>query len=300
MKRTLRIGTRGSALALWQAHHARDLLLAADAGLSVEIKVIKTKGDRIQDRSLADIGGKGLFVKEIQRALLVGDVDISVHSLKDYPAENPDGLAIVCTPERADRRDALVCPVGGTEEALPSDAVVGTGSLRRRYQLAVIRREWRSADLRGNVETRLRRVDEGDMDATVLAVAGLKRLGKQDRITRAFSVEEMIPAAGQGTVAVECRSDDAELVSLLTALRYEDTWSETEVERHFLSRLGASCTTPVGFTALVDGDAVSVHGFLASLDGSRHVRGSLQGAREEGRTLADSLCETFEAQGFSF
>ena len=293
----LRIGSRGSALALWQAHYVRDRLQSLPEGPAVEIRVIKTSGDRIQDRALLEVGGKGLFVKEIQQALLEGEVDLAVHSLKDYPAANPPELTLACVPERQDPRDALVLPPGRLVEELPTAPRVGTGSLRRHFQLASAKPDWQIVGLRGNVDTRLRKVDGGDLDAAVLAVAGLKRLGHGGRITRFFSLDEMVPAVGQGALAIECRRDRPELLDLLRRLEDRRARREIDAERRFLEGLGGSCTTPLGIHAESQGDRVLLRGFLASLDGSRQIRENLEGEAPQALDLADGLLERFRSLG---
>jgi hydroxymethylbilane synthase len=293
-----RVGTRGSALALWQAHYIRDLLVEADPDTPVEIEIIKTSGDRIQNRALAEIGGKGLFVKEIQQALMDETVDLAVHSLKDYPAENPGELTLGCVPARADRRDVLVCPVGGTEKQLPQRARIGTGSLRRQYQLGLLKPAWQPVNIRGNVDTRLKKVERGEIHAVVLAAAGLNRLGHSDRITRFFSTEEMVPAVGQGAVAVECRRRDRDLMRVLEYIQDPGARLEVDAERHFLKALGASCVTPVGCSVELRGDEAAVRAFLASFDGSRHFRGEIAGPASEAKALTDRLLERMDREGF--
>lgn len=296
-RNTWRIGSRGSPLALWQAHHVRDRLRELDPASDVEIEVIKTSGDRIQDRALLDVGGKGLFVKEIQAALLEDQVDLAVHSLKDYPAENPGELILACVPAREDRRDALVLGEGHREADLPREARIGTGSLRRHYQAALLHPGWSVQGIRGNVDTRIKKVDTGQLDAVVLAAAGLRRLGHEGRITRLFSLDEMVPAVGQGALALECRREDRELLELLSGLQDPAARAEVDAERHFLQAIGASCTTPLGFSALLEGESVTLRAFLASLDGKRHVGGTLSGPAGESLQLVDRLLQQFLDEG---
>lgn len=294
MKRHVwRIGSRGSPLALWQAHHVRDLLRQADPGSDVEIEVIKTSGDRIQDRALVEVGGKGLFVKEIQTALLEDRVDLAVHSLKDYPAQNPPELTLACVPRREDRRDALVLPEGKGKMEIPAEARVGTGSLRRHFQAELLHPSWRIQGLRGNVETRMKKVDSGLMDAVILAAAGLRRLGHEGRIHRYFAPDEMVPAVGQGALALECRSEDEGLRDILRGFEHADTRAEIEAERRFLVAVGASCTTPLGFTAILEGETITLLGFLASLDGKRHLKEHLSGPAGESLRLVDQILKSF-------
>ena len=293
----LRIGTRGSALALWQAHYVRDRLQALPGGPAVEIRVIKTSGDKIQDRALLEVGGKGLFVKEIQQALLEGEVDLAVHSLKDYPAANPPELVLACVPQRQDPRDALVLPAGRPLESLPPAPKVGTGSLRRQFQLAAARPAWTLVGLRGNVDTRLRKVDGGELDAAVLAAAGLKRLGHEGRITLAFSLDEMVPAVGQGAIAIECRGDRSDLLALLGRLEDPLARRAVDAERRFLAGLGGSCTTPLGIHAHLADGRVVLRGYLSSLDGKRQIRETLEGEARRALDVADDLLERFRSLG---
>ena len=294
---TIRIGTRGSALALWQARYTRSRLEALAPGAAVQIEVIKTSGDLIQDRALLEVGGKGLFVKEIQVALLKGEVDLAVHSLKDYPAENPEELTLACVPQRQDPRDALVLPQGKPEHDLPARPRVGTGSLRRQHQAQASFPAWVLSGLRGNVDTRLRKVDSGELDAVILAAAGLNRLGHGDRITRLFSRDEMVPAVGQGAIALETRRDGAGVIELLSKMQDEKARREIDAERRFLVGLGGSCTTPLGIHAELDGRRMLLRGFLSSIDGSRQIRDRVEGPAEEASKLADELLQRFWKAG---
>jgi hydroxymethylbilane synthase len=294
---TIRIGTRGSALALWQANYTKGRLLELAPGASVEICVIKTSGDLIQDRALLEVGGKGLFVKEIQVALLKGEVDVAVHSLKDYPAENPESLVLACVPQRQDPRDALVLPVGKRTEDLPAAPKIGTGSLRRHHQAQAAFPAWAISGLRGNVDTRLRKVDSGDLDAVILAAAGLNRLGHGDRITRLFSRDEMVPAVGQGAIAIETREDHAPALALLSKMQDERARHEIDAERRFLVGLGGSCTTPLGIHAEIEGDHVVLRGFLSSVDGSAQIRDRVEGPAADAPALADDLLDRFMRAG---
>ncbi len=293
----LRIGSRGSTLALWQAHYVRDRIKELSPGVDVEVVVIKTSGDRIQDRPLYEIGGKGLFIKEIQMALLEDRVDLAIHSLKDYPVANPPELTIACIPQRHDRRDVLVMNAGLDAGAFPEKARVGTGSLRRRYQAELLHPEWELFGLRGNVETRLRKADSDDLDAVILASAGLKRLGYDSRISRTFTVDDMVPAVGQGALAIECRRSDAKLQSLLQGMEDAKAAAEVRAERRFLEGLGGDCTTPVGINAEIDGGRVVLRAFLASNDGSRRIKDRLEGPAEKAESLAEDLLKAFEARG---
>ena len=294
---TIRIGTRGSALALWQAHFVKARLLEVSPASAAEIVVIKTSGDLIQDRALLEVGGKGLFVKEIQLALLKGEVDVAVHSLKDYPAENPEELVLACIPHRQDPRDALVLPAGRPGHSLPSRPRVGTGSLRRQFQAQAAFPSWQIAGLRGNVDTRLKKVDTGELDAVILAAAGLNRLGHGGRISRLFSRDEMVPAVGQGAIAVEARGDHRPMLEILGRMEDGRARREIDAERRFLQGLGGSCTTPLGIHAEVQGDRVALRGFLSSVDGTGVIRDQVDGPAADALKLADDLLGRFWAKG---
>lgn len=292
------IGTRGSALALWQAHHIRDRLLAGGGIEQVELLIIKTRGDLILDRSLSKVGGKGLFITELEDALLDGRVDLAVHSMKDMPAALPDGLAIVAVPERACHLDALVVAEGRDFESvdtLPHGAVVGTSSLRRSSQLLARRPDLVITPIRGNVDTRLRKLDagEGGMVAIILASAGLERLGWGHRITEKLDPQWMIPAVAQGALALEARDADGALQRCLAALTDPPTDVATRAERAFLSAVEGSCQVPVGGFAQVRGDRCSLRAFVGKVDGSSLVIAEAQGSAESpeavGRAVADEV-----------
>lgn len=253
----VRIGTRGSKLALAQAEQVRAGLAAAHDALTaddIELVVIRTAGDRVTDRPLADVGGKGLFAKEIEEALLAGDVDIAVHSMKDLETALPDGLSVPCIPPREDPRDAFVSTVADSIDALPAGAVVGTASQRRRAHLKHVREDLDIVMFRGNVDTRLAKIERGDVAATLLALAGLNRLGLAGRATAVLKPEEVLPAAGQGAIGVECRSDDTSARELLAPLDDPDTRTCVACERGVLAALGGTCRTPIAaYARLVDG-----------------------------------------------
>ena len=252
--RKLIIGTRGSALALWQAEHVAARLRETDAEQEVELRIIKTKGDKILDVPLAKVGGKGLFVKEIEEALRRQEVDLAVHSMKDVPAELASGLILSAIPEREDPRDALVSRAGKLAD-LPDGARVGTSSLRRGCQLLGQRPQLSLQNLRGNVDTRLRKLDQGQYDAIVLAAAGLRRLGRRDRITETLSPAVMLPAVGQGALGIETRQDDPDVIELVTScLHHGPTATRVAAERSFLGRLGGGCQVPVAAHAWFDED----------------------------------------------
>lgn len=295
MNLKVRIGTRGSALALWQAERVSSLL--KNKGMEAGITVIKTSGDKIISASLHELGGKGLFVKEIQEALLEKRVDIAVHSLKDYPVENPSGLFLSCIPEREDSRDVLVTGRRFGSKELPEKAKVGTGSLRRKYQLKLLKPAWEIAPLRGNVDTRLGKVDEGIYDGIVLAAAGLKRLGKEPVISRYFTVDEVIPSVGQGAIAIESRRDDEALNGILKTMENENARLEIETERKFLSDLHGSCATPIGIHARISGDKIKIYAFLSSFSGEKWIREEIEGKVKERTSLADAVLGKFINKG---
>jgi hydroxymethylbilane synthase len=294
----LRIGTRGSALALWQARTVAALLDASGCG--AEIVVIRTAGDRLQQAPLSEVGGKRLFVKEIEDALLAGTIDIAVHSAKDMSAVLPDGLAIAAVLPREDPRDAIVLPTGRDADDLSSalsllggDAVVGTGSVRRSAQLAGVLPHARFAGIRGNVDTRLRKLDSGDFDALVLAAAGMRRLGMEGRISAAIPVDVCVPAPGQGIIAVETRSGDAAARAALARADDAETAVLLSAERALVARLGGGCQLPLGAVALHAGGALHMHGLVVSPDGRRVVRREASGPVSDpaglGERLADAL-----------
>lgn len=291
----LRIASRGSALALWQTHAVRDALTAHHPGLRVDVRVVHTTGDRILDVPLAKIGDKGLFTKELDEALLRGDAHLAVHSLKDVPTRLPDGLVIAAVGEREDPRDVLILPPGrtGALASLPAGARVGTSSLRRRAHLAALRPDLEVVDLRGNLNTRLAKLDEGAYDAIILAAAGVIRLGWQDRIAARLETADWLPAVGQGALAVVARADDAATRALLAPLHDPATAACVEAERTFLRALEGGCQIPIGALAGVDGDALRLDGMVADLEGTTVLREQVQGpaadAAELGAALADRL-----------
>ncbi len=286
----VRIGTRGSRLALWQAGTVRDRLAAAHAlpPERLEIVVIKTSGDRIQDRALLEAGGKGLFTKEIEEALLSGAVDIAVHSAKDMQTFLPPGLAIGAYLEREDPRDALITRDGAGLDALPIGACLGTASLRREALFRRARPDVRVELLRGNVPTRLRRVEAGEFDATLLAAAGLHRLGLEAHITTYLPLDTFPPACGQGAIAVECRADDAAVRDMLGLLDHRATAQAVLCERAFLAVLDGSCRTPIAGYAEVAGTALRFSGLLLSRDGAEQYEASLSGAAEDAAEIGHS------------
>ena len=289
----IRIGSRGSALALWQAEHVKERLEAL--GHAVEVRVITTTGDRILDRPLESVGGKGAFLKEIEEAMLVGEVDLAVHSLKDVPTSLPDGLALCAILERGDPRDALVSRSGTRLVELPSGARVGTASLRRQAQLRARRPDLAVVDLRGNVDTRIRRLREGRFDAILLALAGLMRLGRAAEATEALDPDLMVPAPGQGAIGLECREGDRGVSEAVILLNHEVTARAVAAERAFLARLGGGCNVPLAAYAVADGEGLRLQGLVAGLDGSRVVRGEARGS--EPQSLGCGLAERLLAEG---
>ena len=284
----IRIGTRGSLLARWQAEHVKERLTAL--GHEVSLVVITTTGDRLLDRRLETVGGKGAFLKEIEDALEAREVDLAVHSLKDVPTVLPDGLELCAILERADPRDALLSSGAGLDD-LPRGATVGTTSLRRQAQLRAVRPDLSVTDLRGNVETRIRRLREGRFDAILLAMAGLVRLGRVDEVTEPLDPRRFIPAPGQGAIALECRADDAAVREAVAPLDHPSTARRVSAERCFLAALGGGCNVPLGAHAFEDGAGLELIGLVARVDGSEVLRGESRGteAAEVGSTLAEEL-----------
>lgn len=293
--RPLKIGTRGSPLALWQAHETRRCLGEA-LGLpeaAFEVVVIKVTGDAIQDKALREIGGKGLFTREIEEALLEGGIDIAVHSMKDMPTAQPEGLVLDCHLERADVRDAFVSPRYGSIAELPQGAVVGSSSLRRRAQLALRRPDLTLVEFRGNVQTRMRKLDEGVAEATFLAMAGLTRLGMAQVARSAIAPEEMLPAVAQGAIGIERRVADGRVAGMLARVHHGATGLRLAAERSFLATLDGSCETPIAGLAVLEGGDLWLRGEILRPDGSASVAGERRGpvgaGAEIGRALAEEL-----------
>lgn len=291
------IATRGSALALWQAEHVRARLEAAQPGLSVELLTLSTAGDRILDVALAAIGGKALFVKEIEQALLDGRAHIAVHSMKDLPAELAPGLALAAVSTREDPRDALLSPHGALA-ALPRGAVLGTSSLRRQCQLLAARPDLQIKLLRGNVPTRVGKLDAGDYDAIVLAAAGLTRLGLAARITEHLPIDVCLPAVAQGVLAIETRADDAATMALVRAALHDTAEADRiEAERSFLAAMGGSCQTPLAAHAIADGEGLYLRALCGTPDGTRVLRAEVRGARAEAAALGQRAADALLADG---
>jgi hydroxymethylbilane synthase len=296
--RPLLIGTRGSPLALWQARHVWALLLEAN-GLGegdVGLSVITTSGDRIKDAPLRDFGGKGLFTKEIDEALLRGDVDLAVHSMKDLPTFLPENIVIAAVLPRADVRDAFVSPKAPSLAELPPGSVVGTSSLRRGAQVKRLRPDLRVIDFRGNVETRLKKLARGQADATLLALAGLERLGLASHATAILSSEEMLPAVAQGAIGVTCRGDDAKTLALLVALNDKASATAVGCERAFLARLDGSCKTPIAGLAEIDDGMLRFRGLILAPDGSEWHEIGLDGAAENAASIGADAGEELLAR----
>jgi hydroxymethylbilane synthase len=293
---TIRIATRKSPLAKWQANHVADLLRALEPGLRVELHELMTRGDKILEVPLAQVGGKGLFVKEIEDALLNGDAQIAVHSMKDLPALVAPGLVVAAIPVREDPRDALCSPKWKTLENLPRGARIGTSSLRRSAQLKAIRPDLQMEVVRGNVQTRLNKASEG-LDAVVLAYAGLRRLGLAEHATQVLSPEQMLPAVAQGALALEARADDAATLARLARLDDPETRIRVEAERGFLARIEGGCQVPIAGHATVSGGEVHLRALVASLDGTRVIRGERRGPVAEARALGVALAEELIGRG---
>ena len=297
MRSTIRIATRKSPLALWQAHFVQSRLQQLYPQLRVELLPMSTKGDKILDSPLAKVGGKGLFVKELEQAILAGDADIAVHSMKDVPVEFPDGLGLSIICERDDPRDAFVSSRFSSMAELPAGSRVGTSSLRRQCQLRASRPDLQILDLRGNVNSRLAKLDAGEYDAILLAAAGLKRLGLQARITTLLPPEQSLPANGQGAVGIECRLDDDELLTLLAPLEHGPTRQRVLAERAMNRALQGGCQVPIGAYAELEGDQLWLRGLVGSPDGRQILRAECRGAASDPVALGQTLAEQLLAQG---
>lgn len=297
MTREIRIATRKSALALWQAEHVKARLEAAHPGLKVNLVPMVSKGDKLLDAPLAKIGGKGLFVKELETALLEDQADIAVHSMKDVPMDFPEGLGLFCICEREDPRDAFVSNTYDSLDALPAGSVVGTSSLRRQAQLLARRPDLKIHFLRGNVNTRLAKLDAGEYDAIILAAAGLIRLGFEDRIRASIIVEHSLPAGGQGAVGIECRVGDAELQQLLAPLNHTETALRVTAERAMNKRLNGGCQVPIACYAILEGEQLWLRGLVGEPDGSRLLRAEQRGSAEDAERLGTEVAEALLAQG---
>jgi hydroxymethylbilane synthase len=294
---TIRIATRESRLALWQAEHVATLLCRMHPGLTVELVPMTTKGDEVLDTTLAKIGGKGLFIKELETAMLEDRADIAVHSMKDVPAQVPTGFEIIAVLEREDPRDALVSVDYLTVSDIPAHSVVGTSSLRRQAQLQHARPDLRVEPVRGNVETRLRKLDHGNFAAILLAAAGLKRLGLEHRIADFLPYEQSLPAVGQGAVGIESIADNARVAALVASLEDKDTRRCVDAERAFAGGLGASCESPVAGFAVIEGDELFLRGLVATQDGASVLRGDLRGPATDAAGLGAALAASLFDRG---
>ncbi|MEA3251098.1 MAG: hydroxymethylbilane synthase [Pseudomonadota bacterium] len=296
---TLRIATRKSRLAMWQAEHVRDRLMALHTGLNVELVAMATKGDKILDTPLAKVGGKGLFVKELEDAMLDGRADIAVHSMKDVPMHFPEGLGLSVILEGAAPTDAFVSNRYATPEQLPEGARVGTSSLRRGLQISEARPDLEVLSLRGNVQTRLGKLDAGDFDAIILATSGLRRLGLDARITHELPPEVSLPACGQGALGIECRTDDPELLALLAPLDHAETATRVRAERAMNTRLEGGCQVPIGGHAILEegGRTLWLRALVGMPDGSRVLRAEGRGSVYEPETLGVRVAEDLLDQG---
>lgn len=297
MTQTLRIATRKSPLALWQAEHVADRLRQLHPGLEVELAGMSTKGDKILDTPLAKIGGKGLFVKELEQGLLDGGADIAVHSMKDVPVDFPEGLHLPVIMDRHDPGDAFVSGNYADVLELPQGARVGTASLRRQCQLLERRPDLEILTLRGNVNTRLRKLDDGEFDAIVLAASGLKRLEFHHRIRKVLPPEESLPAIGQGALGIECRTDDPRVNALIAPLHHPQTAWRVGAERAMNARLHGGCQVPIAGYAVLDDDGLWLRGLVGRPDGSRVIRGERRGPVEEAEAMGTSLGEELLAGG---
>ncbi len=294
---TLRIGTRRSALARVQADWVRDKLQARFADINVALVPMQTSGDKLLDAPLAKFGGKGLFVKELEEGLLDRRIDLAVHSLKDVPAELPPGLHLGAICEREDPRDVLVAPAHRELGRLPEGARVGTGSLRRRAQLMARRPDLEIVPLRGNVATRLEKIERQGLDGVILALAGLRRLGLEGRATEVIDPAILVPAIGQGALGIECRTDDPETNARIAVLTHDESRIRAESERAFLARLGGGCQVPIGAYATLEGERLTLRAFLGTPDGKRVLTGERTAAATEAEGLGRGLAEEFIGRG---
>lgn len=295
--REIRIATRKSALALWQAEYVKARLEEAHPGLQVTLVPMVSRGDKLLDSPLSKIGGKGLFVKELETALLENEADIAVHSMKDVPMDFPEGLGLFCICEREDPRDAFVSNTYASLDELPQGRIVGTSSLRRQAQLLTRRPDLEIRFLRGNVNTRLAKLDAGEYDAIILAAAGLIRLGFEDRITSAISVDDSLPAGGQGAVGIECRSVDSEIHALLAPLHHQDTATRVTAERALNKHLNGGCQAPIACYAVLEGDQIWLRGLVGDPSGGLLLNAEARAPRSEAESLGVQVAEDLLSQG---
>jgi len=293
----IKIGTRGSQLALWQANWVKSTLMEKFPGLTIELVIIKTKGDKILDVPLAKVGGKGLFVKEIEEALLDKTIDLAVHSMKDMPSEIPQGLYISAIPERENPKDALISRNSLCLSELPKNAKVGTSSLRRSAQLKRVRPDVEIVSLRGNLDTRLKKLETENLDAIILAAAGLRRMGFEDRITQYLDEDTMLPAVGQGALSIESRIGDTVIDPLVSVLDHEKTRKVVLGERAFLNRLEGGCQIPIAAHGKLENNIFSLTGLVASLDGITIIKHSLSGPDTQSERIGAELADRLLSEG---
>jgi hydroxymethylbilane synthase len=299
MKNTIKIGTRGSQLALYQANLTKKYLLEKFPEVNVEILIIKTKGDKILDVALSKIGDKGLFTKELETALLENEVDIAVHSLKDLPTTLPEGLKLGAVLKRGEFRDALVSKDGRKFTELTDKDIIATSSLRRQAGLMRQNKNFKIVDIRGNVETRLRKMEDGYCDAMIMAAAGLQRLNLEKYITEIIDPEVIIPATSQGVIAIESRKNDDRIDSFLKEINHPQTWSAIEAERGFLRKIEGGCQVPVGCYTNIEGEKITITGFVAAIDGSEYLSDTESGNIKNGKSTGEKLAEKLIAKGAS-
>ncbi len=297
MKKTIKIGTRGSKLALWQANWVKSALTGSQEHISAELVTIKTKGDKILDVPLAKVGGKGLFVKEIEEALLDGRIDLAVHSMKDMPAIIPEGLCIGAIPEREDVRDVLISKKGIVFDNLPDKARIGTSSLRRAAQLKCARQDIVILPLRGNLDTRLKKLENEDMDAVILAAAGVKRLNYENRVTEYLDDSIMLPAVGQGALCIETRENDPEISPLIALLDHLQTRTAVIGERAFLNRLEGGCQVPIAAHGIIEQNIFTLCGLVADVEGKVMIRETLSGPESSSEKIGTELAERILSMG---
>lgn len=297
MKKSIKIGTRGSKLALWQANWVKSAITSINPSLSVDLIIIKTKGDKILDVPLAKVGGKGLFVKEIEEALLSRRIDIAVHSMKDMPAEIPDGLCIGAIPKRENPKDVLISNNGLLFSELKSGSRVGTSSLRRSAQLRHARPDLVILPLRGNLDTRLKKLETENMDAIILAAAGVKRLNFESRITEYFDENVMLPAVGQGALCIEIRENDTEIEPIVAALDHQKTRSAVMGERAFSNRLEGGCQVPIAALGKIEKNIFTMSGLVADIDGKILIKKTLSGPVEQSETIGVELADSLLSMG---
>ncbi len=297
MRKEIRIGTRASALALWQAEWVKAELEKKYPGMTVSLTKIKTTGDKILDVPLAQVGGKGLFVKEIEEAMLAHEIDIAVHSMKDVPTLFPDGLHLSCITKREDARDALLTRNNMKFKDLPQGATIGTSSLRRQAQLMSVRPDFKIAQLRGNVDTRLRKLKEGQFDAIILAAAGVRRLGLAENVSEYLDPSISLPAIGQGALGIECRVDDRELNDLIAFFNHQDTRTCVTGERALLRRLEGGCQVPIACYGRMMNNKLHLIGLVGSVDGKRIIKETIEGEADKAEKLGVTLAEKLLSRG---